>query len=395
MNKSLTHNHESPSPENKGEEIDMSPTLPDESLWLASYAMHAADSAGRVHAETSHPYRTPFQRDRDRIVHSSAYRRLAHKTQVFTGGRGDYHRTRLTHTLEVASIARTVGRVLRLNEDLIEALALMHDIGHPPFGHAGEDVLDECASEVGGFNHNEHAVRIVTLLERRYPQFPGLNLTSEVLSGQANRVKGQKATTGQPLLEVQVVDAADSVAYDSHDADDALELGLLEWEELLEVPLWCDAASRVQSRYAALDQNQLRRAVIHQLIEIMVSDLIKVSHERVSGSGVNSPADVMVQDRVLVGVSDELQEQMAELEHFLFNRVYRHPTVLAERALAGEALREMYALYSDQPERLPESWRGRLQSEGVQRTVCDYLAGMTDRHALDEFRRGETLAHGS
>lgn len=361
-------------------------SLPPESLWLAPYAMHAVDSTGREHPEPSHPYRTPFQRDRDRIVHSSAYRRLAHKTQVFTGDKGDYHRTRLTHTLEVASIARTVGRVLRLNEDLIEALAIMHDIGHPPFGHAGEDVLDECAREVGGFNHNAHAVRIVTVLEDRYPNFPGLNLSHEVLSGQRNRVKGAPPKE-QPLLEVQVVDAADSIAYDSHDADDALELGLLEWDELLEVPLWRDAVQRVQRHYTSLDEMQLRRAVIHQLIEIMVSDLIDTSRHRLDEAGVDSPRTVGSCDSRLTTVSATLEQQMVELETFLFERVYRHPTVLAERALAGEALHEMFARYSKHPASLPSVWQRRLDTESVARTVCDFLAGMTDRYALDEHRR--------
>ncbi len=368
-----------------------SPSLPDESLWLAPYAMHAADSVGREHAEPPHPYRTAFQRDRDRIVHSSAYRRLAHKTQVFTGDRGDYHRTRLTHTLEVASIARTVGRVLRLNEDLIEALALMHDIGHPPFGHAGEDVLDQCANDVGGFNHNDHAVRIVTLLENRYPDFPGLNLSREVLSGQRSRVKGQASQDGHPLLEVQVVDAADSIAYDTHDADDALVLGLLEWGELHEIPLWRDATDRVNRRYATLDQHQRRRAVIHQLIEIMVSDLITHSSQALASADVDSPLAAMNQIRPLIGVSTELQQQVAELESFLFKRVYRHPTILAERALAAEALKEMFARYREFPESLPTRWRQRLETEGTSRTVCDYLAAMTDRYALDEYRRYEAV----
>ncbi len=366
-------------------------SLPDESLWLAPYAMRAADSVGREHPEPLHPYRTAFQRDRDRIVHSSAYRRLAHKTQVFTGDRGDYHRTRLTHTLEVASIARTVGRVLRLNEDLIEALALMHDIGHPPFGHAGEDVLNECASSVGGFNHNEHAVRIVTLLENRYPDFPGLNLSREVLSGQGSRGKGQESRNGQPLLEVQIVDVADSIAYDTHDADDAMVLGLLDWGELDEILLWRDATARVSRRYASLDQHQRRRAVIHQLIEIMVSDLIRHSTQALIDASVDSPLAVKKFTSPLIVVSVELQQQMAELESFLFERVYRHPTVLAERALAAEALREMFARYHDVPESLPTRWRQRLRSDGTARTVCDYLAAMTDRYALDEYRRHEAV----
>src|SRR3954451_23430857 len=223
-----------------------------EQMLLAPYAMHSADSAGRRHAESGHSYRGPFQRDRDRIVHSSAFRRLSQKTQVFTGEMGDYHRTRLTHTLEVSSIARTIARALRLNEDLVEALALAHDLGHPPFGHSGEDVLNECLQKEGGFNHNAQALRICELLESGYPEFPGLNLSLEVLEGQEHRATksaGSEHNSGQtqsPLLEVQVVDAADSITYDAHDADDSLELGLVTLEQLLELELWRDARNRIE-----------------------------------------------------------------------------------------------------------------------------------------------------
>ncbi|MCH8839719.1 MAG: dNTP triphosphohydrolase [Planctomycetes bacterium] len=368
------------------------PTVERESLLLAPYAMHSADTAGRVHAEPTHPYRGPFQRDRDRIVHSSAYRRLAHKTQVFTGHLGDYHRSRLTHTLEVASIARTIGRVLGLNEDLIEALALMHDIGHPPFGHAGEDVLNQCTGDCGGFNHNRHAVRIVTLLENRYPEFPGLNLSQEVLSGQLSRVKDEPtAARGpflevQPLLEVQIVDAADSIAYDSHDADDALELGLLKLDELLAVPLWREAAQRVQKRYAAVGPEQLRRAVIHELIETLVSDLVDATSSRLQRAGVESPAAAADWSERLAAPSAEFAQQKGELEAFLFDHVYRHATVLAERRVAGEALREMFDRYSRDPAELPEKFRQRVQTDGPDRASCDFLAGMTDRYALETHR---------
>lgn len=368
-------------------------TVERESLLLAPYAKHSADSAGRVYAELVHPYRGPFQRDRDRIVHSSAYRRLAHKTQVFTGHLGDYHRSRLTHTLEVASIARTIGRVLRLNEDMIEALALMHDIGHPPFGHAGEDVLDRCTSDCGGFSHNRHAVRIVTLLETRYPEFPGLNLSQEVLSGQRSRVKDEPSDGRTPLLEVQIVDAADSIAYDSHDADDALELGLLKLDELLAVPLWREAARRVQQRFAALDPEQLRRAVIHQLIETLVSDLVDATSGRLREAGVDSPTAVADWGSRLAEPSAEFAEQKGELEAFLFDNVYRHPTVLAERQMAGEALQEMFDRYSCNPAELPEKFRQRVEADGPQRATCDFLAGMTDRYALDRYR-GRDAARG-
>ncbi len=442
---------------------------------LAPYAMHADQSAGRTYDEPPHPYRGPYQRDRDRVVHSSAYRRLAHKTQVFTGEMGDYHRSRLTHTLEVASIARTVGRVLRLNEDLIEVLALLHDIGHPPFGHAGEEVLQQCTASCGGFDHNVHALRIVTLLEERYPNCPGLNLSLEVLSGQAQRVKGRPSSppevpggrqpaaaretgassqgplswgevvktytvgspgrqslpparpggrqpkraaarkaldrsrwslkfaqdskiftvgstetqrpTRQPLLEVQVVDAADSIAYNSHDADDALELGLLTVDDLLSVPLWREAAERVQRHYTNLDALQLRRAVIHQLIEILVSDLIATTRDRLEAAAVENIVDVTTASQPLARLSAAYQAPAAELTAFLFQHVYRHPTLLADRAIAGAALEEMFERFSRQPQRLPAQYQRQFDRDGLSRTVCDFLAGMTDRHALEEHRR--------
>ncbi len=308
---------------------------------LAPYAMHDADSAGRVHPEPPHPYRNPYQRDRDRIVHSSAFRRLAHKTQVFTGTMGDYHRSRLTHTLEVASIARTVGRTLRLNEDLIEALALAHDIGHPPFGHAGEEVLDECLASHGGFNHNQQALRIAELLETRYPDFPGLNLTHEVLAGQ--RVRAEKSHAAAEaggnapgrLLEVQAVDAADSIAYDAHDADDAVELGLLTLAELDASSLWRTAGQRARRRYAALDDNQFRRAAVHELIDMLVSDLLEETQRRLAKVQPESAAAVLQSAAPLVAGASDLAEQQADLEQLLSQRVYRHPTVVQQRQHAG------------------------------------------------------------
>jgi len=359
-----------------------------ESLLLASYAKHSADSAGRVHDEPPHPYRGPFQRDRDRVVHSSAYRRLAHKTQVFTGEMGDYHRTRLTHTLEVASIARTIGRVLRLNEDLIEALCLVHDIGHPPFGHTGEEVLDERLAEHGGFNHNRQALRIVELLEARYPGFPGLNLTREVLSGQQSRASREvEAAQSQPLLEVQVVDAADSIAYDSHDADDALEFGLLQLDQLLEVPLWREAARSVELADASLDPVQQRRAIVHRLIETLVSDLITASQRRLADSGVGTVAQVQAFGRRLIEPSQATAEQKAELEDFLFHRVYRHPALLEERSVACRALEEMFDRFLQHPELLPGEYSSVAETEGLPRAVGDYLSAMTDRHALQQYRQ--------
>ncbi len=300
-----------------------------EEALLAPYAMHSADSAGRKYAEPTHPYRGPFQRDRDRIVHSSAYRRLSGKTQVFTGELGDYHRTRLTHTLEVVSVARTISRALALNEDLTEALALVHDLGHPPFGHAGEEVLHEWLAADGGFSHNRHALRIVEELEARYPEFPGLNLSREVLDGQIGRVAKSSAPL-RPLLEAQVVDAADSITYDTHDADDALELGLLTLDELLRVPLWSEAARRVRRRFANLPPLELRRAVLHELIDWQASDLLFQSSARLIDYGIDSHEAVRTAPPIVVASSD-LAEQKKELEAFLTQRVYRHSNVTGHR----------------------------------------------------------------
>jgi len=360
-----------------------------EQLLLAPYAMHSADSAGRRYPEPAHPYRGPFQRDRDRIVHSAAYRRLSDKTQVFTGQRSDYHRTRLTHTYEVASIARTLGRTLRLNEDLIEALALLHDIGHPPFGHCGEEVLDRCVAAEGGFNHNRQALRLVEQLERRYCEFPGLNLSVEVLAGQQVRSRKElPAGEGEtPLLEVQVVEAADSIAYNTHDADDAMELGLLRLEDLLEVPLWREANYRVQQRQQQrqIEGDDLRRAILHELIDSQVSDLIERAQERLSRGDLQSTSDVR-QAEIIITPSPELGAKKRLLEAFLFDRVYRHRIVVAERAEVATVLQRMFAGYLRRPELLPPPFAARVEDHGLKRTACDYIASMTDRHALSAYQ---------
>ena len=364
-----------------------------EAAILAPYAMHSADSAGRCYPETPHPYRGPYQRDRDRILHSAAFRRLSQKTQVFTGEMGDYHRTRLTHTLEVASIARTIARALRLNEDLVEALALAHDLGHPPFGHSGEDVLDECLRDHGGFNHNAQALRICELLETSYRPYPGLNLTREVLEGQQQRARKKEpsreneATGGSgSLLEVQVVDAADSVAYDAHDADDALELGLLAEDQLLEVPLWRESRERVEQRQLGQSEQPLRRAIVHEVIDWQVSDLIEQSTRMLEASMPASVAAVRAAP-ISIRPSPGLAEKKAILERFLFDNVYRHPEVLAKRRPAQQALREMFDGLLKRPERLPLKFRRLAEKEGIPRAVGDYLAGMTDRFAFEEHQR--------
>jgi len=355
-----------------------------EAALLAPWAMAAGASAGRVHPEPPHPFRSPYQRDRDRIVHSAAFRRLAHKTQVFTGYHGDYHRSRLTHTLEVTNIARTLARALALNEDLVETLALAHDIGHPPLGHAGEDVLAELLRDDGGFNHNAQALRIMELLETRYPQFPGLNLSREVLDAQATRKKD--GTAPAPLLETQVVDAADSIAYDTHDVDDAIELGLVTLEELLDLPLVAQAAVRVRDRSGPLSGGELKRAVIHELVDFQVAELVRTSLAMLRSLGVASVADVWAAwrpaaggTRRLVAHAPELATAKRDLERFLFERVYRSERVLASRVPAQRKLADLFGWYLAHPDELPPRFRERAVSCGTRRSIADYIAGMTDR----------------
>ena len=358
-----------------------------EAALLASYAMHSADSRGRKHPESEHPYRGPFQRDRDRIVHSSAFRRLSGKTQVFTGEMGDYHRTRLTHTHEVASIARTIGRALRLNEDLVEALALFHDIGHPPFGHAGEDALDECLREHGGFSHNRYALTIAEELESRYPAFPGLNLSGEVLEGQATRADKTAAYGAHglaPLLEVQVVEAADSMTYDAHDTDDAVKLGLMTLEELAEHGLVREALAQVRRQYADLRDDPLRKAVVHQLIDRQVGDVLDEASRALAAVG-SATADEVRGLPLRIAPSTELAEQKRELERFLYDQVYRHPRLVAQRVQAQGRLKTMFTGFQSRPELVPLRFRQRATTVGLPRAVGDYLAGMTDRYCDQQY----------
>lgn len=360
-----------------------------EGLLLASYAMHSADSRGRRHEEVEHPYRGPFQRDRDRIVHSSAFRRLSGKMQVFTGDMGDYHRTRLTHTHEVASIARTLGRALRLNEDLIEALALFHDIGHPPFGHAGEDALDECLTGHGGFSHNAFALTLAEELESRYPAFPGLNLTCEVLDGQATRAdkEASYAATGlAPLLEVQVVEAADSMTYDAHDTDDAVKLRLVELDELASCGLVREALATVRGQYANLREDLLRKAVVHQLIDRQVTDVLD-SSAAVLATAEGMNAQEVRRSAVRIIASRELTEQKRELEKFLYGRVYRHPRIIEVRSEAQGQLKAMFERLRAEPSLLLTHFQTRAKKVGLERAIGDYLAGMTDRFCDQHYRQ--------
>jgi dGTPase len=346
-----------------------------ENLLLAPYAMLSRHSRGRRYDEPVHAYRGPFQRDRDRVLHSAAFRRLGGKMQVFTGSMGDYHRTRLTHTHEVATIARTIGRALRLNEDLIEALALLHDIGHPPYGHSGETALDQCLKDQGGFSHNDFALTLAEELETRYTPYPGLNLTQEVLAGQSFRV----THAGQsPLLEVQVVDLADSIAYNSHDVDDALKLGLIRLSQLDPLALVRRARHWSDSNQIVASANAARQLLVHSLIDVQVSNVIEQSLEALADVAQLDSTAVQQVGTVL-GFSPLIADERRELEQFLFENVYRHKQLIEVRARAARRLEQMFALLSRHPELLPERFQNRVSRLGPARVAGEYLAGLTDR----------------
>ena len=355
-----------------------------EEALLAPFAMRSINSRGRERDEKEHPYRGPFQRDRDRILHSSAYRRLSGKMQVFTGEMGDYHRTRLTHTHEVATIARTIGRALGLNEDLIEALALMHDIGHPPYGHAGEDALHECIEDEGGFSHNQFGLTIVREIEIRFHDFPGLNLTHEALMGQLCRVdknlKGQK-----PLLEVQLVDAADSSTYDAHDTDDAIKLGLVSIEEMRHLSLVAESLEYVKKNYASLNEDLLRKALVHRLIERQVTSLLSHCASELKRYDFQSVEEALDSDFV-IGHPSGIGEQKKELEKYLYERVYRHDSLIKIREQAQSRVKEMFGAYCANPDLFPQKYRPRAERVGVKRMAVEYIAGMTDHFFEETYR---------
>jgi dGTPase len=359
---------------------------------LAPYAMHTRDSRGRRHPEAPHPFRTLYQRDRDRIVHSTAFRRLMHKTQVLVTQTNDHHRTRLTHTLEVAQISRTIARRLGLNEDLTEAIALSHDLGHPPFGHAGEQALEESMSGHGGFEHNVHALRIVEVLEYRYAEFPGLNLSWEVLEAMALHSRRREAPEiadfngiGQPLLEAQVADAADSLAYDAHDVDDALSVGLIAPEDLHDVALWRRALAEVEQRHGKLGPEQFQPTLIRTLVNGMVGDLLEHTLERLKKERIRTVAGVRAFPGSLVGQGTEMKAMKQELEEFLRRRVYWHYRVQRMAVKGARIVKALFGEFCRAPQLLPERYGRRIRDDRPERTVCDYVAGMTDRYAQDEY----------
>lgn len=349
---------------------------------LAPFAQKSGESRGRKYPEAPHAYRTEFQRDRARIIHSRAFRRLEYKTQVFLNGTGDHLRTRLTHTIEVASISRTIARALGLNEDLAEAIALAHDLGHSPFGHSGEEMLAECMREHGGFEHNRQSLRVVELLEEAYPKFPGLNLTYEVREG-LQKHEGRQ----QPTLEAQIADIADEITYYSHDLDDAVDFDILTSEQLEAVTVWrqsCDAVKRI---FPQAHEPELHKLVIREIIDQQVNDVVATSAAAIAGSGVGNVDDVRQREARLVRYSDDRRQANRDLRQFLYANVYYHPRVAAVNRTACEMLRVVFDAYVANPDSLGAAATRRIEGEGLHRTVCDYLAGMTDRYLMEEYGR--------
>ncbi|CAN5568552.1 deoxyguanosinetriphosphate triphosphohydrolase [soil metagenome] len=365
----------------------------DEQRVLAPFAQSSGASRGRIFPEPRHAYRTEFQRDRARIIHSRAFRRLEYKTQVFLNGTGDHLRTRLTHSIEVASISRTIAGALSLHEDLAEAIALAHDLGHPPFGHSGEEMLVECMRGHGEFEHNEQSLRVVDLLENAYPTFPGLNLTFEVREGlQKHRPFYDPPDPGEekyryPSLEAQIANLADEITYYSHDLDDAVDFEILTPDQLQEVTVWKRSCHSVQEKFPAAREPELHKLIIRDIIDVQVRDVITSSAESIEAAGVRDVESVRRQERPLICRSAELLNANRELRRFLYNNVYYHPRVAQVNRDACEMLRSVFDAYVREPKRLGDAATNRIESEGLYRTVCDYLAGMTDRYLMEEHAR--------
>jgi dGTPase len=378
---------------------------------LAPYASKPEETRGRLHPEPEHSMRSPFQRDRDRIIHSTAFRRLTHKTQVFVYHEGDHYRTRLTHSLEVAQIARTVSRALGLDEDLAETLALAHDLGHTPFGHAGEEALNTEMGRFGGFSHNDQTLRILTRLERRYAEFDGLNLTWEALEG---TVKHNGPLCGPginrpvpptiaeydrhhplaldtfPSAEAQVAALADDIAYNNHDIDDGLRAGLFPVADLDDVPLVGPVFQWVASRYPGIEESRLIHEAVRRMIDRMVGDLIVETQSRIAASGVASAGEVRALGAPVVAFSAEMRRNDRALKSFLLERMYRHYRVNRMSSKAHRVVHDLFALYLAEPQCLPNEWRQLAAGPDdpqTARVAADYLAGMTDRFALDEHHR--------
>lgn len=361
---------------------------------LAAYAIKSKDSKGRNFPEEEADFRTRFQRDRERVLHTTAFRRLEYKTQVFINNEGDYYRTRLTHSLEVAQLGRSVARSLGANEDLVETICLAHDLGHPPFGHSGETVLAKLMLDHGGFNHNAHSLRIVTELEHRYPDFPGLNLSYEVLEGMVKHETDYDVSDAKDYdpdlrgsLEAQISNVADELAYTSHDLDDGLRSGMITPSQLDGIAIWEIINESLGRRKSETLDELTRHQIIRRLIGFETTDLIQSIDRYLRKSNVKSALDLQKLPYNVVGFSEDMFRRNRELKDFLFNNLYRHYRVVRMASKAEKIVSDLFGIYQQNPATLPTHIQPSIRDKGLERSICDYIAGMTDRFAIDEYNR--------
>ncbi len=365
-----------------------------EEYHLAAYATHSAKSLGRHHPEDDHPLRSCFARDRDRILHSKCFRRLEYKTQVFVNGIADHYRTRLTHTMEMTAIGRTLARILKANDDLTECICLAHDIGHSPFGHAGEHVLDDLMQNHGGFDHNLQSLRFVEVIESPYPRFQGLNLSWEVRAGLLkHEAQVENAELdGHPIgpfqsIEAQIADIADDMTYHAHDVDDGLEAGIVTLNQLEQTEFWRRAATATRERYSNLSEDQFLRATIRNLLELQMVDVIEHSRQTLQKPTPASVREVMIAAERTVDFSPAMKAALSEFTAFMFEHLYFHHGVADATKRSVGMMRKLFLHYIEHPESMGCKARARIESEGLWRTACDYVAGCTDRYAIEEFKR--------
>ncbi len=360
---------------------------------LASYGMRSKDSKGRAYLDSEPDYRTSFQRDRDRILHTTAFRRLEYKTQVFINFEGDYFRTRLTHTLEVAQIGRTLARALGSNEDLVETICLAHDLGHSPFGHSGEIALARLMKDFGGFDHNKQSLRIVTELEQRYPEFPGLNLVWEVREGMVKHESEYDISDARDFapelrgnLETQIANVADELAYTTHDLDDGLRSGMITPQLLDGIALWEILRETYNWRGTTLSEMERHRMIRH-LVGLMVTDLLQATDSRLKDSKAKTALDIQKLKHNIIGFGEEMQRRNRELKDLLYNKLYRHYRVVRMQVKAERIISDLFHAYKAEPAMLPEHVKFFIEKRGLERTICDYIAGMTDRYAIEEHQK--------
>jgi dGTPase len=360
---------------------------------LAPYGMRSRDSKGRAHLDHEPEHRTAFQRDRDRIIHTTAFRRLEYKTQVFINFEGDYFRTRLTHTIEVAQIGRTLARALGGNEDLVETICLAHDLGHSPFGHSGEVALARLMKDFGGFDHNKQSLRIVTELEQRYPEFPGLNLTWEVREGMVKHESEYDISDARDFnpdlrgnLETQIANVADELAYTTHDLDDGLRSGMITPHMLDGIALWEILRETFNWNGPSLSDMERHRMIRH-LVGLMVTDMVEATDARLRESAVKSPLDIQKLKHNVIGYSEDMQRRHRELKDFLYAKLYRHYRVVRMQVKAERNITDLFNAYRTEPAILPDHVQKMIDKRGLERTICDYIAGMTDRYAIEEYQK--------